>query len=96
MRRYCVTLLLAVVFPAFTAAADAVLKPAEAEQGDAAWVKVERLRLGQTIRVLGSDQRSRTGRLTCVTNEAAGPAATKPGVPEVIPGAGNEKGDRMC
>lgn len=70
MRAYCVTLLLAVALPAFAAAADSVLSSSRAEQGDTAWAKVERLRLGQTIRALGSDQWSRTGRLTRVTADA--------------------------
>ncbi len=48
-------------------AADGGLNSFGAEQGDTSWAKVERLGLGKTIRVLGSDQRSRTDRLTRVT-----------------------------
>ncbi len=65
MRAYCVTLLLTVALPGF--AADGVLTSSGADHRDTAWAKVERLHLGQTIRVLNSDQRSRTGRLISVT-----------------------------
>ena len=41
-----------------------------AEQAGASWAKVEQLRLGQTIRVLCSDQQSWTGRLAGVSADA--------------------------
>jgi hypothetical protein len=70
MRAHCVALFLAVALPASAAAADSVWDSSGAEQGDRDWAKVERLRLRQTIRVLDSDQRSRTGRLTRVSADA--------------------------
>lgn len=67
MRVYSIAFYLAVVFPALAAAPGSAENASGAEQGGTGWAKVERLRSGQTIRVLCSDQRSWTGRLTGVS-----------------------------
>ncbi len=42
-----------------------------AQRDYASWAKVEQLRLGQTMRVLCSDQRTWTGRLVGVSSESS-------------------------
>ena len=70
MRTYCIAFCLAAVLPALAAEPGSVKYGSAAELGGTAWAQVEQLRLGQTIRVLCSDQRTWTGRLTGVSADA--------------------------
>lgn len=61
---------LSAILPVITAAQGNAETSSAGERGDAAWAKVERLRPGQEIRVLGSGRQSWTGRLTEVSADA--------------------------
>ncbi len=88
MRVHRIAFYLAVVLPGFAAAPESAEHFSEAGQGGKVWAKVERLRPGQTIRVLCSDQRTWTGRLSGVSADMlvldAGGTERKVTRPEVV------------
>ncbi len=70
MRIECIPLYLTAMLPALAAASGIAGNTLATEEGGTAWATVERLQVGQAVRVLCPGQRSWTGRLAAVTAEA--------------------------